>query len=95
MQGLCSLISILSLACAGMLCCRHYVGFWPCGCGGDIIFGDGCLVRKLMHFCPISPNELLGNHHSFCETRVPVYTVVSGPHQTRFRISEISLHSMQ
>jgi len=52
MQGLCSLISILSLAWAGMLCCWHYVGFWPYRCWCDIFFSDGCVVRKRMHFCP-------------------------------------------
>ena len=36
--GLCSLISILSPACASMFCCWNYVGFWPCRCWGDLFF---------------------------------------------------------
>ena len=70
MKGLCSLISILFLVCAGMLCCWHYV---RC-----------CVVRKLMHFCPPLYSSIVhGQSQPFINDRwqrnPPHYLALSKP----------------
>ena len=98
MQALCSLISILSLACASMLCCWHYVGFWLCRCWGDFFLAMVKLVAGVMSGTQIRRESMLqySVQTRISEWRqmlilVPAHTAyVSSRHYTRTDIAPAS-----